>query len=422
MTSKYSQIKITFCMMCFCAVLLWSSCSDNSGLVNSYTATIEMTPSELEGPTQTVIPTIVNTASATIIPTATRTSTPTPTPTQSLPEFSFKIAYLRDDTSITNDKSNARIVQLLYPEQISSEIYTYPPLSVYGFDFSWSNNGQWLAFRRDEDRKFFITILDTITLESRDYLIPIQEPGSKQTKTELCWSLDDRWIAFTISDLDNFRRIKTYVLDTTDGQSWLLGEGVQFVSWSPKIASQYFYIQHTYLGPVKPEDPNEGPITVHLGELGAAEPLVSIIDMGDLTPTMWFAVAPDGETAVAGNAILIDFQRTEWEWITSYSTHVSPRMWSPSGEWLVFLSNKDPLLWNMALMERVSEPIPQESFFLYLLGWMREPEMLFYQDGLNIMLVDPLQPGKPELVLKLPASDLEEQGFIYPVKFWVSSE
>lgn len=428
--------KSTIYLIILLCILMTSSCI--SGNAQKINATLEVTDNlqtatmvaEASQTPTIMLPTIMLTPTSTLVPTTTPSIIRTnPTPFTVTPTAT---PYPTDRPTSMPDyfsEWNLKIAFATFQEDNTSQVWVLEtaegplrPLLRFEADnpllsdqLSWSHSGDYIAYSHVQEGEY-ITVsvidVDSLTTKTLGASFPLHPVGSGASAgldiSPYSWSKNDDWFLATFNYIHPETHVEfrqELIFSTKDNQVFELDETIEFVAWSPVKPEQFLYIKHP--------DIEGGEITIHIGQIGQNEPVNTISDLGHYAPGKEFHLSwsPDAAKAIATsfdgvtrntNVIVLDFQEEQWR-VLDYQPQgrANPSLWSPNGQWLVFLQSDGFYLWEINKEDSSLVQLNTLSNSVTFLMWFQDENRLLYQDG------DILYAVKPEQVqMLLPILDL----------------
>jgi hypothetical protein len=288
---------------------------------------------------------------------------------------------------------------------------------------SWSNSTEAIAFTQSLNReRIVLSIVDVITgeLTHYDLEVPSQsEVSGGSTRATLhhdSWSLNDTWIQVTLTEYspDNRSGVESDRFVNRESGEWNgLPDGFDFVSWSNIVEEEYLYVYH-------PKHPEIGNESICVGRVGSVEPK-SCVETGVYYGVREFKVSWSPVRQIAlfasydpangkSSVILIDLEKEESRPLAfSPNGDVTPLVWSPDGEWLLFWQGAIRF-WRFEAETQPEAPLNAVGPVVTPLTWLFDTSWLVYQDENEIYISNPESPEDRELVFDLSRYlDLEDR-------------
>jgi Tol biopolymer transport system component len=366
-------------------------------------------------------------------PTPTSIFTPLPAPTIERLNWNLKIAFASLQESDGAFVSELWVLEL--PEQESRQLISFRSAATSAANrVSWSHDGQYVAFSHHvAGNEVAVSIVDVVdsTVQQLGSSFPL-DPFNTGNSSAInlshdSWSVDDQWVQVTLSYFkpdSNFPIEQELLLSTVDGQVIELDEQIEFVAWSQSIPDQFLYILHP--------DLEMGYPTVHIGQVGLDEPVVSIPDLGKYSPGIKFNIdwSPDSTRAVVisydvgtrnSSVVLINLQQEAWELLYEQQSYDELPFWSSDGRWIAMWHKDGLYLWEINETNYPTAQISLQTEFVTLLGWLPDKNWLVYQADDVLYAVDPEMPDSPYKIF-----DLNSLGIIseqrMQMSVWIPSQ
>lgn len=375
-----------------------------------------LTTPSVVGERNTPTPTVIATARSglsSVSPTPTFPVTPLSTPTREYLEWNMKIAFVSLQGSNETFVSHLWVIDL--PELEARHLIDFRSAATSSeCRVSWSHDGQLIAFgHHTGENKVAVSIVDVVdsTVEQLEFSFPLDPFNIGNSSTinlsHDSWSLDDQWVQVTLGYFEpdsNFPIKQEFVLSTVDDQVIELDKQIEFVAWSRSTPDQFLYILH-------PESEMEYS-TVHIGQIGLDEPVVSILDLGKYSPDIRFNIdwSPDNTRAIATSydagtrntsVVLIDLQHEMWELLYEQQSYDEIPFWSLNSKWVAIWHKDGLYVWEIDKTDQPSTKISLQTELITLLSWLPNNNWLVYQADDTLYAVDPEMPDNPYKIFNL---------------------
>jgi hypothetical protein len=306
------------------------------------------------------------------------------------------------DTDEQNNIINSQLWIILPPYQQSTLIYQPTVKGEIIVGYSWGRNEEILAVEisntGEENESVRVEIFNLQSNESFSLTEPIVRENNELYLHKDAFSANNNWINVNyINYYDASIISQIYAINAEVGWNPLTIAG-EFLLWSSGSEDQYAYLSR------------QESMSINLGVVGIDAPIASIINFGDFTPIpapLGFSWSNDGLRAIVPatgpngktSYLELDFQSEDWEQLVSSDKELSVfEQWSPDDKWIT-LYKYDEGLYLFNLDNSDSSLIQVNAdVSAFPIGWLSDGNLLIYQEGFLIYLVDPVSPQHPILI------------------------